>query len=57
MRNKLTLFLLVLALTAVAGCATVRGTILGAGVGYMFGDADMGAEIGATVGLVRDIWD
>ena len=29
MRNKLTLLLLVLAVTAVAGCATVRGTILG----------------------------
>jgi hypothetical protein len=39
------------------GCASVGGTIYGAGVGYVLGDADMGAAIGATAVLVKDIWN
>jgi hypothetical protein len=31
--------------------------VLGAGVGYVLGDATMGAQIGATAGLIKDIWD
>jgi len=57
MTNRLKFLLLCLAAAALVGCATVRGTVLGAGVGYIFGDAEMGAQIGATTGLIRDIWD
>ena len=51
----------ILALSAIAGlamsgCETTKGAVMGAGVGYIFGDAEAGAEIGATVGLIKDIW-
>lgn len=57
MKRKLNVLLIGLVAAMVLGCATVRGTVLGAGVGYVFGDAELGASIGATTGLVRDIWD
>ena len=49
--------LLVIAAVVLVGCATTRGAILGAGVGYVFGDAELGAQIGATAGLVKDVWN
>lgn len=57
MKRKWMVLLLGLTAATLVGCATVKGTILGAGVGYMFGDADMGAQIGATTGMIKDIWD
>ena len=57
MKRTLRISLLGLFAAAVLGCATVGGTIMGAGVGYIFGDAEMGAAVGATAGLVKDIWD
>jgi hypothetical protein len=38
-------FLLALAASVIVGCATVGGAIYGAGVGYILGDAEMGAAI------------
>ena len=49
--------LLAFAASLIVGCATVKGTALGAGVGYVLGDAEMGAAIGATAGMIKDIWD
>ena len=57
MTNRLRGGLLSLLAIALVGCATTKGTVLGAGVGYVFGDAEMGAAIGATAGLIKDIWD
>ena len=45
-------FLLVL----LGACNTMGGAIAGAGIGYVMGDAEWGADVGATVGLVKDIW-
>lgn len=39
-----------------AGCATVGGTLVGAGIGAIAGDAKMGAAVGATTGAVIDIF-
>ncbi len=51
-------FLLIgIAASIIVGCATVKGTVMGAGIGYVLGDAEMGASIGATAGLIKDIWD
>ena len=57
MNKKLILIPVILMAALLVGCATVKGTVMGAGVGYLFGDARMGAEIGATAGLIKDIWD
>jgi len=37
-------------------CATIGGTLVGAGIGAIAGDAQMGAAVGATAGAVVDIW-
>ena len=39
-----------------AACATIGGTIVGAGIGAIAGDAEMGAAVGATSGAVIDIF-
>ena len=57
MRNKTRLVLVGLTALFILGCATTKGAIMGAGVGYIFGDATLGAQIGATAGLVKDIWN
>jgi len=57
MKKKLAILPVCLVAAALIGCATVKGTVMGAGVGYLFGDAEMGAQIGATAGLIKDIWD
>ena len=55
MKKTLMIFALcsVLALT---GCATVGGTMAGAGIGYLLGDAELGAAVGMTSGAVVDIF-
>jgi len=40
----------------VTGCATIGGTLVGAGIGAIAGDAKMGAAVGATTGAVIDIF-
>ncbi len=57
MKKKRAIFLVSLATSLIAGCATIRGTVMGAGIGYVLGDAKYGAQIGATAGLIKDIWD
>jgi hypothetical protein len=56
MNTKIRISLVALAASLIVGCSTIGGTVLGAGVGYMLGDAELGAGIGATAGLVKDIW-
>lgn len=43
-------------LLVLAGCATVGGGLIGAGIGAIAGDAKMGAAVGATTGAVIDIF-
>ena len=57
MKHTVRISLAVLLSLALLGCATVKGTALGAGIGYVLGDAQTGAAIGATAGLIKDIWD
>ena len=57
MRNTIRIPLAMLLALALLGCSTVKGTALGAGIGYVLGDAQTGAAIGATAGLIKDIWD
>ena len=38
------------------GCATIGGTLVGAGIGAIAGDAEMGAAVGFTAGAVVDIF-
>ena len=48
--------LIILVLVILAGCATIGGTAVGAGIGALAGDAGMGAAVGATAGAVVDIF-
>ena len=57
MKNAIRLPLAMLLALALLGCSTVKGTAMGAGIGYVLGDAQTGAAIGATAGLIKDIWD
>ena len=43
-------------ITLTVACATVGGTLVGAGIGAIAGDAQLGAAVGATAGAVVDIW-
>ena len=45
-----------LTLLVLTGCATVGGGLVGAGIGAIAGDAEMGAAVGATTGAVIDIF-
>jgi hypothetical protein len=56
MNTRIRILMVSLAASLIVGCATVGGTLMGAGVGYVLGDAELGASIGATAGLVKDIW-
>ena len=56
MNRSTKLFLVSLTASLIVGCAAIGGAVYGAGVGYILGDAKMGAQIGATAGLVKDIW-
>jgi hypothetical protein len=49
--------LFVLLLGGLAGCASTKGAVVGAGIGALAGDACKGAAIGASVGTVVDIID
>lgn len=44
------------AVIILVGCATVGGTIVGTGLGYIAGDAELGAAVGMTSGAVVDIF-
>ena len=56
MKNMLVNPLVGLAALVLVGCATVGGTVVGAGIGALAGDAEMGAAVGATAGAVVDIF-
>jgi hypothetical protein len=56
MKLRLTMLLAAMMLFVAVGCATIGGTVVGAGIGAMAGDAEMGAAVGMTAGAVHDIF-
>ena len=56
MNKKIRLVLAGFAFSLLLGCNTMGGAVMGAGIGYVLGDAEWGADVGATVGLVKDVW-
>jgi hypothetical protein len=56
MKRSIRLFAASLFLALVA-CATVTGTVVGAGIGSIAGDTSTGAIIGGSVGAMVDIID
>ena len=55
MKRKLQLAIAALAIVVIAGCATVAGTAIGAGIGSMSGNAGAGAAIGGGIGMLVDV--
>jgi hypothetical protein len=53
--RKITTGVVALAMMFLAGCATVAGTAIGAGIGSMSGNAGAGAAIGGGIGMLVDI--
>ena len=56
MKKRMKYGILILLLSVVAACATVGGTVVGAGIGALAGDPLMGAAVGGTAGAVVDIF-
>ena len=56
MKQRLTILIAALMLFVAVGCATIGGTVVGAGIGAIAGDAEMGAAVGFTAGAVHDIF-
>lgn len=56
--RRLAIILIIAALLGltVQGCATAKGAIAGAAIGGLIGNAGRGAQIGATAGLLIDIF-
>ena len=56
MKRRLTMLIAAVMLLMAVGCSTIKGTVVGAGIGALAGDAKMGATIGMTVGAAHDIF-
>lgn len=56
MKRRLTMLMAAAMLLAAVGCSTIKGTVVGAGIGALAGDAKLGAQIGMTVGAAHDIF-
>lgn len=56
MKRQLTILMTVAVLFVAVGCATIGGTVVGAGIGAIAGDARTGAAVGMTAGAVYDIF-
>lgn len=56
MKRYILIFVAAVAIPVIVGCATVGGTLVGAGLGSMYGDAELGADVGMTAGLVVDLF-
>jgi len=56
MKRLITMLIAALMFLVAVGCATVKGTVVGAGIGALAGDAKLGAQIGMTVGAAHDIF-
>ena len=54
MIRRMRLLALIVAVTAISGCATVAGGLIGAGVGVATGHPVSGTLIGTGVGIMID---
>ena len=56
--KKLAIILMIAAVLGLnlQGCATAKGAIAGAAIGGLVGNAGRGSQIGATAGLLVDIF-
>jgi len=55
MKNMIRMGIAAITLAILAGCATMAGTAIGAGIGSMSGNAGAGAAIGGGIGMLVDI--
>ena len=56
MKKRFKIFVAAVSIAVLVGCATVGGTLVGAGIGAIAGDATAGAAVGMTAGAVVDIF-
>ena len=56
MRKRFLIILAVVCFSMTSSCGTVGGTIVGAGIGSIAGDSQLGAAVGFTAGLVTDLF-
>jgi hypothetical protein len=54
MSRRLSLLAVIMAVTALSGCATIAGGLIGTGVGVATGHPVSGALIGTGVGMLID---
>ena len=57
-QKRLAIMLIITSLICltIQGCATAKGALAGAAIGGLVGNAGRGAQIGATAGLLVDIF-
>jgi len=55
MKRRLSVFFAAVGLFVLAGCATMAGTAIGAGIGSVSGNTSAGAMIGGGVGMMVDV--
>jgi hypothetical protein len=56
MRKRILIILAVICFSMTSSCGTIGGTIVGAGIGSIAGDAELGAAVGFTAGIVNDLF-
>ena len=56
MKKRILTLLAIACFSMTASCGTVGGTIVGAGIGSIAGDAELGAAVGFTAGAVQDLF-
>ena len=60
MKIRLLIASVLLSCVNLGGCVSsnvVEGYVVGTGIGYVLGDSKLGGQIGATAGLLDDIWN
>ena len=56
MRKRLLILVALVSIGLTTSCSTIGGTLLGAGIGAIAGDAELGAAVGFTAGAVDDVF-
>jgi hypothetical protein len=56
MKKRTKVFFAVICLSVTASCGTIGGTIVGAGIGSIAGNSELGAAVGFTAGVVSDLF-
>ena len=56
MRKRVLIILAIACFSMTSSCGTIGGTIIGAGIGSIAGDSQLGAAVGFTAGMVTDLF-